>query len=349
MSRRCLLALVLAARCLAGTPTLEIDTARFPVVQVTLDLPAEKMTKDLGLDDIRVVEDGVAARLSKYATLDSTALVLVVERGPGVRAVLPDLRAAAQRMLRALGKGPPAALVVAGDTAERAVALTRNRGKLDAALDALAPEGGVRLAPALRLAVEEISHVAAKTKVILVLSAGRDLDARGRALAEDPELERVLERARRDGVPLRVIPFGADPDRKRLASLAEATGGEVLADPSAQEMERIYGDPIPRVRFSLTYSSPRPTDFAMRGVAVSFRMFGFEGEVVGYYGDQGRPGGAPGPSTGRTAVSSPPASPRLPEADPGVLAEPESGGQSDSGQPRSLTLPQQSAPPSEAP
>lgn len=327
----------------AATPVLEIDSSRFPEVHVTLNLPAEKITKDLLLDDVKVREDGQACVVSKYATLDSVALVLVVERGPGVKKVLPELVAAAQRMVRALGKGPPASLIVAGEPGERVVALTRSRGKLESALDELTAQGGVRLVPALRMALEEMARVEARTKVVLVLTAGHDMDAKGRKLPEDPELEKVLERAKKDGLAFRFLTFGGDVDRKRIESI-----GEVLKDPSAHEMQLIYGDPIPRVRFDLTYSSPRPTDFSMRKVAVEFRMFGFEGEVQGYYGDQGKaavPAG--GGSAARTPVETPEASvaPLLESEPDPAAAEPASGAQSETGQPRSLTLPGQQEPP----
>lgn len=334
------LVFVLAGVAQAATPVLEIDSSRFPEVHVTLNLPAEKITKDLLLDDIRVREDGQVAKLAKYATLDSTALVLVVERGPAVKKVLPELTAMAQRFVRALGKGPPAALIVAGDPGERAVAFTRSRGKLDSALDGLVPQGGVRLAPALRMAVEELGRVEAKTKVVIVLTAGHDLDARGKKLGEDPELERVVERAKKDGVPLRFVLFGDEPDRKRIESI-----GEILKDPSAHEIQLLYGDSIPRVRFDLTYASPRPGDFAMRKVGVEFKMFGFEGEVQGYYGDQGQRAVA-GASSARTEISTPESSPApLFESE----SEPVSGAQSETGQPRSLTLPGQQEPPAEEP
>lgn len=334
------LALGLARASQAGPQTLEIDASKFPQVTLTLRLPAEKITKDLTLKDITINEEGVAAEPSRYATTDSTALLLVIDRGPAMKPVIDEVRATAQRMLRALGKGPPAELLLAGDPSERPVAFTRSRGKLDAALDALAPAGGVRLAPALEMAVQDMSKVAARTRVVLVLTAGHDLDPRGAKLPPDPRMEKVIEQAKREGVSFRFICFGAEPDLARVTEISTRTGGAVLMEPTANEMSAIYGDAFPRVRFDLTYKSPRPGDFAMRKVAVAFRMFGFEGEVVGYYGDQGT--GAP---AGGTSAGSAPATPETtPEPEPETADT--SAIESSTGQPRSLTVPEQAPMPS---
>ncbi len=223
--RKLVLALITAAAVvLPGTAAAadsaqvrRVDFAGFPLVRVTAVTPAANRPV--------LLENGRRAEFMNARDLGSAnALVLAVDNSDSMSGrPLVEAKTAAARFLAGRRAEGSTGLVAFG---HEALALTRLRdSKSDVAgvLESLSTDAevGTSLYDAVRLSVGRLQRMSNGSRVLVLLTDGRDRGSRS-------TLAQATTAAQRAHVIVYAIAAGAGADRAPLASLASATGGRLF-------------------------------------------------------------------------------------------------------------------------
>ena len=235
--RKLVLALITAAAVvLPGTAAAadsaqvrRVDFAAFPLVRVT----AVTRTGSRPV----LLEDGHRAEFMNARPLGSAnALVLAVDNSDSMSGTpLEEAKSAAARFLAGRRTEGATGLVAFG---HEALALTRLRdSKSDVAgvLESLSTdtEVGTSLYDAVRLSVGRLQRMSSGSRVLVLLTDGRDRGSRS-------TLAQAMAASQRAHVIVYAIAAGAGADRAPLASLASATGGRLFSASDTTSVSEAY-------------------------------------------------------------------------------------------------------------
>ena len=195
-----------------------VDFAGFPLVRVTAVAPA-------GSSRPVLLEDGRRAEFTNARPLGSAnALVLAVDNSDSMSgAPLEEAKTAAGQFLDGRRAEGATGLVAFGHEALALTRLRDSKADVAAVLESLSTDAevGTSLYDAVRLSVGRLRRMSNGSRVLVLLTDGRDRGSRG-------TLAQATTAAQRAHVIVYAIAAGAAADRAPLASLASATGGRVF-------------------------------------------------------------------------------------------------------------------------
>jgi len=238
---------------------------------------------DLTRDDFRIVENGVAQRISHFSTDGKPlriAIVLDTSYTMSRDKKLENAQKAALGFLEALGEEDRAMVVVFSDEVHVAQDLTDDREMLAAAIAGTEARGGTALYDAIWRTAKKLERHEGR-RVLVLLSDGKDEASNGFEPGSLHTLEEAVDRALRSEVMVFSIGLGRRLDREYarqwsrplgqagatgdslkeiLIRVAETTGGRALFSPSPGQLRRAFKEVADDLRnqYSLAYNSSDP-------------------------------------------------------------------------------------------
>jgi tight adherence protein B len=206
-----------------------VDFAGFPLVRVTAVTPAGNRPV--------LLENGRRAGFMNARDLGSAnALVLAVDNSDSMSGrPLVEAKTAAARFLAARRAEGSTGLVAFGHEALALTRLRDSKSDVAAVLESLSTdvEVGTSLYDAVRLSVARLQRMSNGSRVLVLLTDGRDRGSRN-------TLAQATDAAQRAHVIVYAIAAGAGADRAPLASLASATGGRLFNASDATSVGEAY-------------------------------------------------------------------------------------------------------------
>jgi len=196
---------------------------------------------DLGSDDFTVREDGRAQHVTRFQRVTDLPLQvgLLVDTSASMEEMLPKVQDAALRFFRdALAPGDRAAVITFSEEPRLAAPFTRDLDRLGAALVGLQAARGTTLWDSLVYALHYFQGTPGR-RALLVFSDGADHGSRY-------TFDQALAYAEHSGVSVYAVSFGGigssllETGRRRLANLAEATGGRNFVLGDVGELAKTY-------------------------------------------------------------------------------------------------------------
>lgn len=284
MSIATLLALAAATPLAAGEATIPTFGAEVGLVNlaVTVTDPRANYVPGLAESDFEVLEDGVPQDVSLFAQRDvPLSVVLLLDNSLSMQPRMADAKAAARRFLGTLRPGDEVELVAFNQRSRIAEPFTSDQDRLEAALQAVRPEGATALYNALYVALKDLQarrgEGTLRREAVVVLSDGDDTSS---VVSDD----QVLGLARSLGVPvygIRVFDPRVDARRDNprrsnffFSSVTRDTGGQAHIVRSAGQLGSVYDQLADELRsqYSLGYVSSNPRrDGAWRRIIVRMR------------------------------------------------------------------------------
>lgn len=236
----------------------------------------------LAQKDFTVLEDGAKQEIVRFERVTDlpihTALVLDVSASMEDR--LDQARQAALTFLEdTIQPKDRAALITFNDRPNLGVKFTKDVTALAGGLAGLKAERGTALYDSIVFSLYYFNGIKGQ-RAMLLLSDGKDENSRF-------TYEEALEYARRAGVTLYTIGLGEDLDKRKLAKLADETGGRFYAVKDPGELEGIYRQIEEELRsqYLLVYqSSSSRTDNNFRTIELKVAQPSVEARTIrGYY------------------------------------------------------------------
>jgi Ca-activated chloride channel family protein len=236
----------------------------------------------LAQKDFTVLEDGAKQEIVRFERVTDlpihTALVLDVSASMEDR--LDQARQAALTFLEdTIQSKDRAALITFNDRPNLGVKFTKDVTALAGGLAGLKAERGTALYDSIVFSLYYFNGIKGQ-RAMLLLSDGKDESSRF-------TYEEALEYARRAGVTLYTIGLGEDLDKRKLAKLADETGGRFYAVKDPGELEGIYRQIEEELRsqYLLVYqSSSSRTDNNFRTIELKVSQPNVEARTIrGYY------------------------------------------------------------------
>ena len=169
------------------------------------------------------------------------AMTLVIDRSGSMSGKPIEMAKAACQAAVSVLRPDDQVEVIAFDAApHRAVRMqpVRYRRRIDEEIRRIRAGGGTNIFPALDMAYQDISVVAARRKHVILLTDGQS-PTRG--------LEDLVRAMTADGITLTTVGLGSGVDAEILRSMAEAGGGVYHAVPDASRLPRIFTRETERV------------------------------------------------------------------------------------------------------
>jgi VWFA-related protein len=271
---------------LAGGDTqrsrLEVDLVE--VYTAALDGQGRPV-QDLGAADFTVYEDGRLQALQRFQRVTDLPLQvgMLVDTSASMEAMLPSVQEAALRFFRdALRPTDRATVVTFSEEPRLAAPFTNDLSRLGAALVGLQAARGTALWDSVVYTLHYFQGTPGR-RALLVFSDGADHGSRY-------TFDQALAYAEHSGVSVYALSFGGaassllEVGRRRLANLAEATGGRsfVLAGP--EELAATYTaiDEDLRSQYLLVYQSDGEGE-SFRAVDVQIRRPGVTARTMRGY------------------------------------------------------------------
>lgn len=221
---------------------------------------------DLAEADFTVIEDGVRQKVALFTRrrLD-LSLVVMIDTSASMDQKLPVARAAALRLVNALGPADTAEIIQFNERTTVLEGFTSDRAALEQAINATTASGATALYTALYVALKDLARERKAGELrryaIALLSDGQDTASR---VTDD----QVLELARRNEVVIYSIrpragdvgggdPKGAGEADYFLSVLGRDTGGQAFFPASLGELSGVYDRIAEELRseYSLGYTS----------------------------------------------------------------------------------------------
>ncbi|HEY7207140.1 MAG TPA: type II secretion system F family protein [Gaiellaceae bacterium] len=265
----------------SGVQIRRVDFGRYPVVRVLVEAPKGVVP--------RVTEGGKRVRFARATSLGAeNAVVLAIDNSQSMRGrPLREAVAAAKSFIARTGD--KAAIESFAHEPLILTGFSFSADKLVPALNALRSDEvvGTSLYDAVGLGVERLRHTGDGTRVLIILSDGRDLGSK-------QSEKQIIEDAQENGVVVYPVALGR-ADRSSLAELARATGGRLLDAGTASRLASTYAtiaselDRIWQVEYP---TAARPGDELKIGAVAAGRSDGASATVPGTGGS--RSGAFPG-------------------------------------------------------
>jgi Ca-activated chloride channel family protein len=236
----------------------------------------------LAAEDFTVLEDGKKQEIARFERVTDLPIhaAVALDVSASMAGSLERAREAALRFLkRTVRPQDRAAVIPFNDHPTLAVKFTHDLDTLAGGLAGLKAERGTVLYDTLAFALYYFNGVKGQ-RAILLLSDGKDEGSRF-------TWEETLEFARRAGVAIYPIGLGDQVEKRKLARLAEETGGRAFFLDDAARLDEIY-DRIEeelRSQYLLVYQSGHAVgDTAFRTVDLQIAKKGLEAKTIrGYY------------------------------------------------------------------
>jgi Ca-activated chloride channel homolog len=214
-----------------------------PPVRPSLEFTAiddAQQLVDLTRDELEVVEDGVSQNVDVFQeAVAPVTLMLALDGSGSMKKAAPVVREAAGAFLDALRPTDPLGLVMFADKAELVGELGTKREPAHEAVEAYTPKGGTALYDALDLALGKLKTIEGR-RVIVVVTDGRDEDAKSKGPGSAATWDQVLTNAKEIEATIYAIGLGPRVDKSRLQQLAKVTGGEAYFTTDMAALERNY-------------------------------------------------------------------------------------------------------------
>lgn len=193
--------------------------------------------ENLTVDRFSVLENGSAQSIARFEKVENLPIHvgIMIDNSASMVGTLDDARKAALRFLQnAVTPRDRAAVITFNSFPHLAVKLTSDRSALGSGLAGLSAEGQTALYDSLMFGLYYFTGIKGQ-RALLVLSDGKDESSRF-------SFEETLEYARRAGITLYSIGLRlTDPSaRRKLATLADETGGRSFFIRNITELEGIY-------------------------------------------------------------------------------------------------------------
>ena len=247
---------------------------------------ANRPVQGLEQGDFKVFEDGVEQEVRRFDKVDNLPIYagILLDTSQSMEDTLDKAQAAALKFIQDTIQPRDRAMIIPfNDRPVMAVKATNDIGALAGGLAGLKAERGTALYDSIIYALYYFNGVRGQ-RAILLLSDGRDESSRF-------TYDDTLDYARRSGVAIYPIGLGLErgerDTRRKLARLAEETGGQSFFIASADELPGIYADIQRELRskYLLAYQSNNPeAGEKFRSVEVKVQKGGLEAKTIrGYY------------------------------------------------------------------
>ena len=213
----------------------EVNVDLVELYTTVLDRQGRPVTEGLGPQDFTVTEDGTRQQIVRFERVTDLPIhaAVAIDVSGSMEEALPKAQEAALRFLQGTVKPRDrAAVITFNDHPTLAVRFTRDLGALAAGLAGLKAERGTALYDSLIFSFYNFNGLRGR-RALLLLSDGKDEGSRF-------TWEETLEFARRAGVTVYVVGLGEEVEKKKLARLAEETGGRAFFPKDAAELPAIY-------------------------------------------------------------------------------------------------------------
>lgn len=194
---------------------------------VTVTDPKGRHPIDLKAADFRVLEDGVMQKDLKVArtTGDTSAsIVIIIDHSGSMAGMMGQAIAAASSFVGQLKKQDRACVVGFSDRPARLAGFTNDKKQLKKAIGRLTPQGGTSLYDSIDLATDLLSDQP-EPRVIILLTDGKDENARGTGPGSVHTLAQTLKGVERSQTVIYALGLGTKADKKVLDQLAATAGG----------------------------------------------------------------------------------------------------------------------------
>ncbi|MGD9562303.1 MAG: VWA domain-containing protein [Pyrinomonadaceae bacterium] len=273
---------------------IRVDSAIVRVNVGVVDQRGRPITS-LGKDDFKVLEDGVAQEILRFASSSAPfSVVMLLDMSGSTKSFRQNIRLSAARFLDALGPADRVAVVEFYSKINLLNDFTTDRERAMHSISVANGGGETDLYRALQFSLDKLAREESRRKAIVVLTDGVDTEVRnedrrrlasvrpdaiGSALRPEASesLNRILARSHQQGVtvyPL-ALPTGdparlADPTplqialysaaRSRLRLMAERTGGTLNEIQRLDQMAVLYAAVAADLRtlYTIEYQPSNP-------------------------------------------------------------------------------------------
>jgi VWFA-related protein len=265
-----------------NNPEIEEVDVQYVELYTTILDRAGRPVEGLAEGDFTVFEDGVKQEILRFDKVEDLPIhaAIALDVSASMEGSIDEAKAAALQFFQQTIKPKDrAAFIPFNDRPALAVKFTGDLTKLAGGLAGLKAERGTALWDSIVFCLYYFNGVRGQ-RALLLLSDGKDEGSRF-------SYEDALDYARRAGVGIYVIGLGEDIDKKKLARIAEETGGRGFFVKSAAELPAIYAaiEKELRSQYLVAYQSSNTgggTDF--RAVELKVAKPGLEVKTMkGYY------------------------------------------------------------------
>jgi len=247
-----------------------------------LDRQGRPVLSGLTAKDFAVTEDGARQQILRFERVTDLPIhaAVALDVSASMAGSLEKAQAAALQFLqRTVRPKDRAAVITFNDHPMLAVKFTRDVQALAGGLAGLKAERGTALYDSLVFSFYCFNGLKGR-RAILLLSDGKDEGSRF-------TYEEALEFARRAGVTVYSIGLGDEVEKKKLARIAEETGGRAFFPRAAEELPGIYAaiEEELRSQYLIAYQSTSArNDGGFRAVDLKVSRPGVDAKTIrGYY------------------------------------------------------------------
>jgi VWFA-related protein len=247
-----------------------------------LDRQGHPVTAGLGARDFAISEDGAKQQIARCEPVTDLPIhaAVAIDISASMEPNLEKAQNAALQFLQGMVRPKDRAEVITfNDHPAQVVKFTRDLKALAGGLSGLKAERGTSLYDSLIFSFYTFNGLKGR-RALLLLSDGKDEGSRF-------GFEEALDFARRAGVTVYSIGLGDDVDKRKLARIAEETGGRAFFPKKAEELAAIYAGIEAELRSQVLIayqSTSTRNDPGFRVVDLKVNRSGLEVKTIrGYY------------------------------------------------------------------
>lgn len=247
-----------------------------PSIEFTLkDLTRELV--DVSIDDLEVVEDGVAQQLEAFQeAVTPVSIVFALDASGSMKKATEEVKAAAKTFVQNVRPEDALALILFANKSLFAHDMTTRRDWSVEAIDKYVAIGGTALYDAAFDALTRLRGIEGR-RVVVLMTDGRDENNPGTAPGSVHTYAQVLERLKTVDATVYAVGLGAKIDRTKLEELAAVSGGEAYFPQDVTSLSRDFNRILEtlRRRYVISYTSTNSTrDGAFRKVEIRSKKEG---------------------------------------------------------------------------
>ncbi len=260
----------------------QVDVNFVELYATVLDRHGRPVTAGFSARDFTVAEDGVRQQIARCEPVTDLPIhaAVAIDVSASMAPNLGKAQAAALQFLQGMVRPKDRAEVITfNDHPAQRVKFTRDIKTLAGGLAGLKAERGTALYDSLIFSFYTFNGLKGR-RALLLLSDGKDEGSRF-------SFEEALDFARRAGVTVYAVGLGDDVDKRKLAKIAEETGGRAFFPRQAGELAGIYAGIEEELRSQVLIayqSTSTRNDPGFRLVDLKVNRPGVEAKTVrGYY------------------------------------------------------------------
>jgi VWFA-related protein len=231
-----------------------------PPVRASIEFTAvnsEQQLATLTRDDLEVLEDGVPQNVDVFQEATAPVSIMLALDGSGsMKRAAPAVQEAVLAFVGALRADDPLGMLVFADTPVVAHGFSLDRSQSARTIVDYTTKGGTALYDGLYDGLAQLATREGR-RVLVVMSDGRDENAKSTGPGSTHSWDEVLKQARDIDATVYVVGLGSKVDRARLEQIAAVTGGEAYFTGNASELEQHYRRILEelRRRYLVAYTS----------------------------------------------------------------------------------------------